>query len=297
MPWLQIAFDAARDSAPALEAALEECGALSVTLVDRADDPVFEPAIGEQPLWQSTRVIGLFEADAEREALLQQLTAHLHPDPLPPHTIEQIADQAWERAWIDDFQPMQFGRRLWICPSWHTPEPAAQRVNLLLDPGLAFGTGTHPTTAMCLQALDSLELENLSVIDYGCGSGVLGIAALLLGARHVEAVDNDPQALLATRDNAERNGISAVRLCTRLPPELPGDASADLMVANILAAPLIELAPLLVQHTRPGGMLLLSGILRDQQAAVVSAYRDDCELLDASHTEEWVRLTLRRNAN
>ncbi len=294
MPWLQLALDSDREAAPQLEQALLDCGALSVTLQDLADDPQYEPGVGEQPLWQATRVTGLFEHDHDTAQLMGRLAAVIAPQTLPPHEWQNIEDQQWERAWIDDFQPMQFGRRLWICPSWTSP-PEADAVNLLLDPGLAFGTGTHPTTALCLEAIDCLSLSGKTVIDYGCGSGVLGIAALLLGADKVFAVDNDPQALIATRDNGERNGIPDDKLITLLPDDLPDDIRADVMLANILAAPLIELAPRIAAHTKAGGPLLLSGILREQAAAVSAAYTGFCTTEDTNYRDEWTRLTLRKN--
>ncbi len=294
MPWLQVAFEANRESASGIEAALTECGALSVTLQDLADDPLYEPPAGEQPLWRATRVTGLFEHGVDSAALLTSIAGLLQPEPLPAHHIAHIADQAWERAWIDDFQPMRFGQRLWICPSWCDPLDATA-VNLLLDPGLAFGTGTHPTTALCLEALDAMDVTGKRVIDYGCGSGVLGIAALLLGAKSVLAIDNDPQALTATRNNAATNNIDDTRLATLAPEQLPEDVLADVMLANILAAPLVQLAPHLSAHTAAGAPLVLSGILREQESDIIAAYRPWCETHDTAYREEWVRLTLCRN--
>jgi ribosomal protein L11 methyltransferase len=286
MPWLQLVFESSREQAPALEDALLELGALSVTLQDSADEPVFEPGIGETPLWRATRLLALFEADAATDAVIASLTARFGS--LPPHRLERIEDQAWERAWMDDFQPMQFGRRLWVCPSW-SEVPAADAVVLALDPGLAFGTGTHPTTALCLEWLDSQPLAGCSVLDYGCGSGILAIAALLLGAERAIAVDNDPQALLATRDNAERNRIDPARLQTYLPEQCPA-LEADVTVANILAGPLRELAPRLTALTAPGGRIALSGILAEQAATVLAAYAPGFEMAPPVQRQEWVRL-------
>jgi ribosomal protein L11 methyltransferase len=293
--WLQLVFESDRTQAPALEDALLEIGALSVTLLDSADEPVFEPGVGETPLWQATRVLALFEAEApagtaaldnQTATLIAALQQHLPP---PPWRAEHLEDQAWERAWMADFQPMRFGRRLWICPSWaEAPDPTG--IVLALDPGLAFGTGTHPTTALCLEWLDSQELHDCVVVDYGCGSGILAIAALLLGASRAIAVDNDPQALVATRDNAERNGIAPERLITCLPGQLPDDCRADVMVANILAGPLQTLAPLLTGLTRAGGRLALSGILAEQAEAVAAAYRPAFELQPPAISQEWVRI-------
>jgi ribosomal protein L11 methyltransferase len=290
-----LVFESDRTRAPALEDALLEIGALSVTLQDSADEPVFEPGVGETPLWQATRVLALFEmtpeaAPAEIDALATTLVVELQQlVPLPAWRAEHLQDQAWERAWMADFQPMRFGQRLWICPSW-TEAPDPTGVVLALDPGLAFGTGTHPTTALCLEWLDGQPLQDCTVIDYGCGSGILGIAALLLGARQVVAVDNDPQALIATRANAERNHITPERLITCLPGELPAAFTADVMVANILAGPLQSLAPLLTGLTSRNGRIALSGILAEQADAVAAAYRPAFELAPIARREEWVRI-------
>ena len=295
MSWLQLVFESDRTRAPALEDALLEIGALSVTLQDSADEPVFEPGVGETPLWQATRVLALFElaadaTSADVDSLTTSLIVALQQRvPLPAWRAEQLQDQAWERAWMADFQPMRFGRRLWICPSWAEP-PDPEGVVLALDPGLAFGTGTHPTTALCLEWLDGQPLQDCTVIDYGCGSGILGIAALLLGARRVVAVDNDPQALIATRDNAERNHIAPERLITCLPGQLPDDSAADVRVANILAGPLQDLAPLLSGLTRTGGRLALSGILHEQAEAVADAYRANFELAPIVQRDDWIRI-------
>jgi len=285
--WLQLVFESNREQAPALEDALLGLGALSVTLQDSADEPVFEPGIGETPLWQATKLLALFDAEQQTDALIDALRQLIKP--LPAWRAEQLEDQAWERAWMADFQPMRFGERLWICPSWAEP-PDPSGIILALDPGLAFGTGTHPTTALCLEWLDSQPLENCTVIDYGCGSGILGIAALLLGARQVIAVDNDPQALLATRDNAERNRIAPEKLTTYLPEQVPADCHADVVVANILAGPLQSLAPLLTRLTQPGGRLALSGILAEQAETVAAAYHPAFALQPIVQRQEWTRI-------
>jgi ribosomal protein L11 methyltransferase len=289
--WLQLIFDTSKDQAPVLEDALLELGALSVTLQDNipdsgVDEPIYEPDRGATPLWQKTRLLALFDAGADADLLAAALTNAIGE--LPPFNAEILADQAWERAWMDDFKPMQFGQRLWICPSWcDAPDPDA--VNLRLDPGLAFGTGTHPTTALCLEWLDAQPLAGCTVLDYGCGSGILAIAALLLGADRAIAVDNDPQALIATRDNAGRNGIAPERLHLCLPEDVPA-LQADVTVANILAGPLQSLAPTLNALTRPGGRLALSGILGEQANAVAGAYRFAFTLFDPAVSGDWVRI-------
>lgn len=291
MSWLQLRLAITPEQADPLEDALLALGAVSVTFMDGEDQPIFEPDLGTTPLWTHTHLLALFEADTDAQALLASLQ-NLHPGPLPEHQFEVLADQEWERSWMEHFQPMRFGRRLWIVPSWHAaPEPDA--VNLLLDPGLAFGTGTHPTTALCLEWLDSQELSELEVIDFGCGSGILAIAALLLGASKVTGTDIDIQALEASRDNAQRNQIADQRLALYLPEQMPQEP-ADVLVANILAGPLVSLAPQLGTLVRPGGRIALSGILAEQADDVLQAYRNDFELDPLAERDGWVRISGRR---
>lgn len=207
MPWIQIKLNATNDNAEAIgDMLMEETGAVSVTFLDAKDTPVFEPLPGETRLWGDTDVVALYEADMDTSLILQQIKASNMLAEGFAHKVEQVEDKDWEREWMDNFHPMQFGRRLWICPSWReVPDP--QAVNVMLDPGLAFGTGTHPTTALCLEWLDNLDLTGKTVIDFGCGSGILAIAAIKLGAAKVIGIDIDPQALLASKDNAARNGV------------------------------------------------------------------------------------------
>lgn len=205
------------------------------------------------------------------------------------YKIEQIEDKDWEREWMDNFHPMQFGKRLWICPSWR-PVPDESAVNVMLDPGLAFGTGTHPTTALCLQWLDGLDLANKTVIDFGCGSGILAIAALKLGAKQAIGIDIDPQAIQASRDNAERNGVSD-RLSLFLAKDQPENLQADIVVANILAGPLKELATPITQLLKKNGHLGLSGILTSQAESVCQAYQHSINLDDVTEKDEWCRIT------
>jgi len=293
--WLQFVFDTTKEQVPALEDALLELGALSVTLQDNipdtgVDEPIYEPTRGETPLWQQTKLLALFDADTDADAVAAGLIASFGP--LPTWRAEILADQAWERTWMDDFKPMQFGQRLWICPSWAEP-PEPEAVVLRLDPGLAFGTGTHPTTALCLRWLDQQPLAGCTVLDYGCGSGILAIAALLLGADKAIAVDNDPQALIATRDNAERNGIDPERLAICLPEAIDQymtPASADVTLANILAGPLQQLAPELTRLTRSGGWVVLSGILAEQANTVALAYRQAFAMHGPTLSGDWARM-------
>lgn len=290
MPWLQLIIHTDRTQAEAIDEALLEVGAVSVTLQDDADQPILEPNLGETPLWDATRITGLFDADIDTQAVLLALLAQL---PNPPQQLrwEQLEDKDWEREWMENFQPICCGERLWVCPSWKEP-PQASAVNLMLDPGLAFGTGTHPTTFLCLQWLDAQTLTGQQLVDFGCGSGILGIAALLLGARQVVGVDIDPQALLATRDNAGRNGLPSDAMPVYLPDDAP-HGQADLVLANILAGPLVSLAETLSGRVKDGGSLCLSGILASQAETVMAAY-PQFDFDPIAQKEEWVRLTGRK---
>lgn len=278
-----------------IEALCWQHGAAAVSLLDAADQPLLEPGPGETPLWSEVVVEALLPADGGVEHLAMALLAAQRIDALSDLHIEAVAETAWERAWMDSFQAMRFGQRLWICP-WHQPpEPSWSHV-LRLDPGLAFGSGTHATTALCLEWLDGAALKEASVIDFGCGSGVLGLAAAVLGANTVVAVDHDPQALLATQDNAERNHLQAtLTVCT--PDAFAAtDQRADCVLANILAEPLIGLAPALMARLKPGAWLVLSGILSEQAARVTAAYQT--QLGPAQHAEQdgWVRLVFQAPA-
>ena len=288
MPWLQLSLEAGDIDPETLSAFFEEQGALSVTFVDAADQPLFEPAPGTTPLWSATRITALFDAGVDRVALKQRLAARFGAAVTERLVEETLADQDWERVWLDQFQPMRFGERLWVCPAGQAPPVDGETVIIDLDPGLAFGTGTHPTTALCLEWLDRHPPERRAVLDYGCGSGILAIAALKLGADSVWAVDIDEQALWSSRENAARNGVDA-RLKTALPEQLP-DQAFDLLLANILANPLIELAPQLAGRVRVGGDLVLSGILKDQADAVSAAYRRWFAMSEPVERDGWVRL-------
>lgn len=284
MPWLQLTFYSTKDQAETLADLLSEADAAAVTMQDAADQPLYEPPPGATPLWQLTNVVGLFAEGTDGDAVVQQLKAQWQGE-FPDYRSEVLEDQDWERAWMDDFKPMRFGERLWIVPSWHEP-PAGDAVNILLDPGLAFGTGTHPTTRLCLEWLDGHDISGKTVIDYGCGSGILALAAALLGAASVLGVDNDPQALVATLDNAQRNGV---HIQAYLPKEAPTEP-VDILVANILAGPLIELAPRLATLVKDGGAIALSGILPEQAEAVSVAYDKWFALEPAVEHDGWIRL-------
>lgn len=294
MPFLQLILPiGAADPAP-YEDALLAAGASSITLEDEGDDPVLEPLPGTTPLWPRVRLKALFDATLDAEQLLQSLSEELGDGPsLSQAHFETLEDRAWEREWLKDFKPMRFGKRLWICPGGQLPASDAlpqssEAVLIELDPGLAFGTGTHPTTALCLEWLDSADVAGKQVIDYGCGSGILAIAAAKLGATLVSAVDIDPQALLATRDNAERNGVAQL-----IEPQLVEGVSlapTDILLANILAGPLESLAPTFAALVRAGGRLVLSGILRNQAEAVASRYAAWFDIAPVVVRDDWARL-------
>jgi ribosomal protein L11 methyltransferase len=283
MPWLQIILETDAATVDQISDGLFAVGAVSVTLQDAKEQPLYEPPLNSTPLWKRTQVVGLFKGDTDRAELQTQLQA------MPaPYQIQTLEDQEWSRVWMDDFHPMQFGERVWICPSWQTP-PDPQAINILLDPGLAFGTGTHTTTALCLEWLDQQnDLSGKTLIDYGCGSGILAITAVKLGAARVWAVDNDPQALLATEENAKKNEVETY-VSPVLPEQLP-DFKADGILANILAKPLTKLAPTLAAHLKTGAPLLLSGILKEQCDNVIAAYAPYFAVTEVVERDNWMRI-------
>jgi len=289
MAWLQVRIACAARDTSTWEDALLAVGALAVTYLDAADQPVLEPGVGEMPLWDEVVLLGLFEASVDTGVVLAGLPTS--GERSPPR-VEILEDKDWEREWMQHYTPMRFGDRLWICPSWLLP-PDPTAINILLDPGLAFGTGTHPTTAMCLEAMAGLDLHTATVVDYGCGSGILAIAAARLGASRVIAVDNDPQALTACRSNAQRNGILHHDLSVHLPGNVP-PAQADLVVANILAGPLLALSDTLLGLLAPGGRLILAGLLQEQAAGLMAHYGQAIALAPIAQREEWVCLAGQR---
>ncbi|TAM58120.1 MAG: 50S ribosomal protein L11 methyltransferase [Rhodanobacter sp.] len=336
MPWLELSLTVRATQQPAVEDALNDLGALSITLQDAdAQTPdeqaIFEPGVGELPLWPTITLQALFDEHVDRRGLsetLGELLPWLEPDQLQ---FREVADQNWERVWMDQYRPMPFGRRLWIYP-WNIEPPTHSEngddapVVVRLDPGLAFGSGTHPTTALCLEWLDGLELAGKSVIDYGCGSGILAIAALKLGAASAVGIDNDPQALTASADNAQRNGVAErlalylpqdfcgqvapahpapatlVHPCTSVAPAHPAPATlvhpctspADVFLANILAGPLLELAPTFAAAAKPRAPFAISGILAGQQDELLQHYAEWFDELRVDRREDWVRISGRR---
>jgi ribosomal protein L11 methyltransferase len=298
MTFYEIEFPLAPLSAGSVEAALLDIGADSITFVDRGDEPVLEPKPGEVRLWSDTLVRALFQDSSGAGQLqaackLDRLATVLGPHITRTARVKGVEDRDWERVWLADWKSMRFGRRLWVCPTAAELPDDPDAVVVRLDPGLAFGTGTHPTTALCLQILDSMQVSGRRVIDYGCGSGILGLAALKLGAAHVTAVDVDPQALLATRDNAIRNGVSA---SIDVQGVDGGLAQAYCVMANILAGPLIELAPKFTEVCEAGGYLLLSGLLKTQAYAVKAAYTGAFAIVQVVERDEWCCIYARRVA-
>jgi len=278
-------------------------GALSITLEDNANQPILEPKLGTTPLWQQTRVTALFEADIDSETTLAKVQRDFNESrytktDTETNAAEQtqlasywhiVEDKDWEREWMDHYHPIQCADNFWICPSWKdAPDPKA--VNLKLDPGLAFGTGTHETTFLCLQWLAGQQLQDKYIIDYGCGSGILGIGALLMGAATAIGIDIDPQALLATADNVERNGISRERFPVYFPDKQP-KSKADVVFANILAGPLVTLAPKICELLAPKSLLCLSGILASQQESIVEAYTPFINIDQINTKNGWICVT------
>ncbi|MDP4944424.1 50S ribosomal protein L11 methyltransferase [Alishewanella sp. SMS8] len=292
MPWIQLRVTTTEKKAEQVSDMLMSWGAQAVTFLDAQDTPIYEPMPGEVIYWANTVVMGLFDAEHPMRKVIAQLESTALFKEGVSYKLEQLEDKDWEREWMDNFHPIKFGERLWVCPSWRPiPDPTA--VNVMLDPGLAFGTGTHPTTALCMQWLDAHISHGQTVVDFGCGSGILGIAALKLGASRVIGVDIDPQAIMASRANAERNDVlNQIELY--LPKDQP-QLQADVVVANILAGPLAELSSIISAYVKPGGLLALSGILQSQAQSVIDAYAAEFTFDPIAEQEEWVRLSASKN--
>ena len=289
MPWQQLKIQLHSDQIHALEPRLLANAAISISYLDAENQAIFQLEPGSTPLWDNSYLLCLFDETADLEALLKWLKQHPAVINKRLLQVEVLADQDWERSWMQDFKAMQFGNRLWICPSWQSP-PDSDSINIMLDPGLAFGSGSHATTSMCLQWLAQAPLEGSEVIGYGCGSGVLAIAAALLGANRVYGVDNDPQAIVATLDNSHRNNIDDAVLTACLPEALP-PLQVDILVANILAEPLLQLAEKFSILLKPGGKIVLSGLLPEQADTILNTY-DRWFAMDTPVLErEWVMLS------
>ncbi len=294
--WLSLELEVPSDRAEPAEDGLFELGASSITLLDAADHPLHEPGPGQMPIWPRVVLRALFAPDSSRDQLVAALSKAEIIESAAQVQFSELAECDWERAWMDRFQPMHFGHGLWICPSHIAPDPGWPQV-IRLDPGLAFGSGTHPTTALCLEWIAAQAAGLERVVDFGCGSGVLAIAAARMGAGEILAIDHDPQALIATIDNARRNDV-ADRIQTATPEQFDqlrsGAGTCQLVVANILAQPLVELAPTLSRLVAPGRHLVLSGILSEQADRVAKAYRALDPAPDRAIRDGWVRLVLQR---
>lgn len=286
--WKQVTLIANGDKAEEISDILFFLDAVSVTYQDAKDDPILEPLPGEQRVWPNTKVIGLFEKGTDTAPVVSYLQ-HLYGDnfPIVAHDLE---DQDWVRAWMDNFKPIKCGKNLWITPSWCETQDG---INVILDPGLAFGTGTHPTTFLCLGFLDSLEnLSEKEVLDYGCGSGILAISALKLGAKKAYGVDIDPQALIASKDNAQRNQVEdKLELFDGASKQIP---QCSIVVANILAGPLAQLEPNIAALCQSQGKLALSGILESQAQEVIDAYSKDFDIEYTKVKDGWVLIVATR---
>jgi ribosomal protein L11 methyltransferase len=292
MPFLELTLDLHGLAADVAEAATFDSGALSVTLTDSRDDAVLEPAPGEIRLWPATRMQALFPAGTDCARVVAALAQQLGVDPtrIQPRV---VADRLWEREWLKDFHAMPFGTRLWVCPR-HEVVTDPQAVVVLLDPGLAFGTGTHATTAMCLSWLDAHPPVDARVLDFGCGSGILAIAALKLGAQRAWCYDIDPQALLATAENAQANGVANATAICASAELLP--VAVDVLLANILSGPLCALAERFASLVRPGAAVILSGLMEHQQAEVTAAYDAWFDTTPIAVRDGWVALQAVRRA-
>jgi ribosomal protein L11 methyltransferase len=293
MSWQEITFELRSAQVVDFEDALMSLGALSITLRDAADQPILEPPPAATPVWDRVLLTAMFEGSTDPAAIADELSALLKLPALPRYQVDELQDREWRRTWMDYFRPMQFGERLWICPSGYEPPSGDDDVVVDLDPGLAFGTGSHPTTALCMQWLDQQDLRDKVVVDFGCGSGVLAIAAAKLGAKVVYAIDNDPQALQATLANAQHNSVQdIVQICEA---ESVASESVDILIANILLKPLLQLRDELARMLVPGGEIVLSGLLGEQRQALEDAYRQQFTFDACETMQEWVRLSAVRH--
>ena len=292
--WLKISLAASRDELDSTSAHLEAAGAVSVTIEDAGDHPLFDHVDGTRPVWDNNIVSGLFDASGGTEAVVTQLEEAFGESSLPGYHVEEIPDTDWERSWLERYQPIHYGHGLWICPTWQEPEDDSA-TNIYLDPGLAFGSGTHETTGMCLRWLAEHPPAGKSVIDYGCGSGILAIASLKLGASNATGIDIDPQALTASRANAERNQVND-KLQLFLPADQPQALKADLIFANILANTLIELKTQLLAMRSETGTLILSGILSEQADEIAAAYSHG-NRVTRQQDGDWIMMTVEKTTS
>jgi ribosomal protein L11 methyltransferase len=289
MNWLEFHITTTAQYAHEMSDHLILLGAQAITMRDAGNQPIYEPDPEVIPLWSEIIVVGLFDSNDPMEPIGNYLEQQRNNGSLKRFELHRVADEDWTRRCLDSFKPMRFGERLWVCPSWLTP-PNSEAINIILDPGLAFGTGTHPTTQLCLEWLDKHIFDQELVVDYGCGSGILSISAIKLGAKKVIAVDHDPQALEATQQNAERNHIYPPNLEIVLPSAFLKQQT-DVLIANILAQPLLDFASFFASFIKPNGKILLSGVLISQADAVINAYNPWFNMEKPVKKEEWVRVS------
>ena len=293
MAWLELSIQVREADTESISNFLQQANALSITWKAADEEALFEPDLNTTPLWQRVNVSALFSAETPTADLIYNLQLEFGEKAILTYDFKPVPDKAWERVWLDDFQPMCFGKRLWVCPSTFEP-PDPFGVTVRLDPGLAFGTGTHPSTALCLEWIDAHLLSEQTVIDYGCGSGILAIAALKCGARQVFAIDHDPQAIEATVANAIQNNISSERINCLLPHQFKQAVKADVLIANILAQPLIALAKVFKPSVKKEGQCVLAGILREQVANVQQSYvAEGFTLIDIQYKQDWASMVVR----
>ena len=293
MDWLQISFQIEKSQADLISEVLTGLGSLSITYSDTLDDAIYEPPVGQTPLWDNVTVNALFSTDVNQEDIKASIFEICNVNALTSFILK---DRVWEDECKKDFHSMKFGENLWVCPSWESQaELPSDAIIINMDPGLAFGTGSHQTTSLCLEYLDNNPPKNIDVIDFGCGSGILAIAAAKLGALRVLAIDNDPQAVISSKDNVINNKCEGIIKTIHSEDEIDFEG-CDLLIANILTNPLIKLAPTFAALVNPDGELLLSGILKKQVDRVVGCYSEYFTNLEVSNIDEWYRVTGTRTA-
>ena len=291
MIWKQISFEVKKSETDLVSEVLMGLGSVSITYSDALDDAIYEPPVGQTPLWDNVKVNALFSSEVNQKSIETSISDICNIGVIDTVTLK---DRVWEEECQKDFPSMRFGKRLWVCPSWDTESILSNdSIVIHMDPGLAFGTGTHQTTSLCLEYLDSNPPKNLHVIDFGCGTGILAIAAVKLGAKSVIAIDNDPQAVLSSKENVAKNKCENT-ITTIHSIDQGSDRKCDLLIANILANPLVELEPLFSDLVHTNGMLLLSGILKEQVDRVVKCYSINFSNIEVANKGEWFRISGKR---
>ncbi len=293
MGWQQISFEAQKSEVDLVSEVLMGMGSVSITLSDSQEDDIYEPPVGTTPLWEKVTVTALFPSEVSKESLAKTILEICHINISDAFSLK---DKVWEKECQKDFPAMQFGKKLWVCPSWDIkPQLSTESIVIEMDPGLAFGTGTHQTTSLCLEYLDENPPKNLDVIDFGCGTGILAIAAAKLNANSVLAIDNDPQAVIASQGNVINNRCDEI-INTIHSTDQDNSSRCDLLMANILANPIIELEPLFSEFLNSNGTILLSGIVKGQVEKVVQRYSKNFTDIKLANKDEWYRISATRKA-